>query len=280
MRCRSIHLGPSGAVRVSLLAAALVLAGATSVGAADSEDARQARMCYRRGEEAFRAGRFQQAYQEWEAGYRLSNRPLFLLNMAHAQRRRGELGSARALYRRFLLIEPASKLREEIEAVLAEIEDTLAAQPSGLEHGDGSREGGAPPDGTRPVAATEAAAGPPSAGGGAARDPLHATMPPPMDPMAPAASTASAATMVTDPSLGLPAFGRVAGPEAAGPGTPSPQSSITDSAPPAARPPIYKRWWFWSGVGALVTGGLGAVFLLRSTPYARNGSLGTIGAPP
>src|SRR5207247_2486267 len=80
------------------------------------------------GDEAFKAGRFEDAYREWEAGYKLSGRPLFLLNMAHAERRRGQLQNAHALYQRYLVIEPETKLRGEVEGVLKEIEDALAAE--------------------------------------------------------------------------------------------------------------------------------------------------------
>ena len=49
--------------------------------------------------------------------------------MAHAERRRGELKNARTLYRKFLLMEPQSKLRAEVESVLEEIDAALAEAP-------------------------------------------------------------------------------------------------------------------------------------------------------
>jgi hypothetical protein len=117
-------------------AVALVIAGMTTAGvrpgamgraqAADSEAVSKAREHYKNGEKAFKAGRFDEALREWEAGYQLSNRPLFLLNMGHAERRRGQLGNARTLYKRFLLMEPETKLRDEIEGVLREIDSALA----------------------------------------------------------------------------------------------------------------------------------------------------------
>lgn len=95
---------------------------------AESAEVKQAREHFRAGDELFKAGRFAEAYREFEAGFALSNRPLFLLNMAHAERRRGELRNARALYRRYLVMEPESKLRGEVEAVLQEIEAALLAE--------------------------------------------------------------------------------------------------------------------------------------------------------
>jgi tetratricopeptide (TPR) repeat protein len=91
-------------------------------------DTEAAREHHRAAEAAFKAGRYDDAYREWEAGYRLSNRPLFLLNMAHADRKRGDLRSARALYKRYLVMEPQTKLRAEVEEVLGQIDGALAAE--------------------------------------------------------------------------------------------------------------------------------------------------------
>ena len=96
--------------------------------AAESDAVRKAREHYRSGDEAFKAGRYEDAYREWEAGYKLSGRPLFLLNMAHAERRRGQLPNARALYQRYMVMEPETKLRGGIEGVLKEIDAALAAE--------------------------------------------------------------------------------------------------------------------------------------------------------
>jgi hypothetical protein len=237
-----------------LLMTALAVGTASPVAAAESAEAREARAHYRKGEEAFKAGRFEEAFQEWQQGYRLSNRPLFLLNMAHAQRRRGELSSARALYQRFLLIEPQSKLRDEIEGVLAEIDETLAAQPGGLER--------APAEPVAPVS-------PPAAAPSTPTTPAAVAAADPPAPIADLTPTAPPPLSVPPPSPPPAPFGRIAPP------------ALADTAPaPASPPPIYKRWWFWSGIGVLVAGGLGAAFVLRSEPYTRHGSLGTIGGPP
>lgn len=97
--------------------------------AADADDVQRAREHHKAGDQAFKDGRYLDAYKEWEAGYALSPRPLFLVNMAHAERRRGELKNARTLYRKFLLMEPQSGLRAEVESVLAEIDAALAEAP-------------------------------------------------------------------------------------------------------------------------------------------------------
>jgi hypothetical protein len=107
----------------------VLLLGASSTRAAENDDTvRLSRERYKKGEELFSAGRYADAYTEFEAGYALVPRPLFLLNMAHSDRRRGQLRSARALYRRYIVMEPDSKFRAEVESVLQEIETVIASE--------------------------------------------------------------------------------------------------------------------------------------------------------
>jgi hypothetical protein len=206
----SILSGPRRARVLVALAAALALGVPLApAAAADPPEVRQARELFRSGEAAFKAGRFQEAYRAWEEGYKLSPRPLFLLNMAHAERRRGELAGARTLYKRYLLMEPETPLREEVEAVLQEIDSALGAAPP----------------------------------------PASAATPPPLLSPPPVADA-------------------------------PPVVNLQDAAAPAARPPVYKRWWFWTGVGGAVAAGvLGVVLLRGGDSYTRSGSLGTIGMP-
>ena len=45
-----------------------------------------------------------------------------------------------------------------------------------------------------------------------------------------------------------------------------PPVQLQAAAPPPApeRPPVYKRWWFWSAMGAAVVGGTVAVLIVRN----------------
>jgi tetratricopeptide (TPR) repeat protein len=54
-------------------------------------------------------------------------------------------------------------------------------------------------------------------------------------------------------------------------GTSAPLVTATASAP--ARRPVWKRWWFWTGVGAVVAGGAVAAFLLTRPETVAPGSL-------
>jgi tetratricopeptide (TPR) repeat protein len=57
-------------------------------------------------------------------------------------------------------------------------------------------------------------------------------------------------------------------PPAAAPAVePSPAASLAAQPPPARAVPIYRRWWFWAGAGALVTGVIvGALLATRRSP--------------
>jgi tetratricopeptide (TPR) repeat protein len=110
-------------------AALLVLLAASAVAApAESEAVRQSREHYRKGDEAYAAGRYDDAYREFDKGYQLAPRPVFLLNLGHTERRRGNLVSARAFYQKFLLIEPQSRYAPEVQQVIQEIDSALAAE--------------------------------------------------------------------------------------------------------------------------------------------------------
>jgi hypothetical protein len=203
------------------LAFALGLGG-TARAAGDTE---QAREHHRAAEAAFEAGRFDEAFRQWEQGFNLSGKPLFLLNMAHAERRRGELRGARALYKRYLVMEPQTKLRAQVEEVLTQIDGALAAD-------EAAKQPAAPP-----------------------------SEPAPLPALTPAPGVTSASPLL-DP-----------------PGAPAVNLLAAEPAPPAPRP-VYKRWWFWAGAGAVVAAGvITTALLLRGDSYSKSGSLGTVGAP-
>jgi tetratricopeptide (TPR) repeat protein len=86
----------------------------------------QARRLYAEGEAAFKAGQYAIALKAFEAGYAASPRSGFLLNMAHTERKLGELRKARALYKKFLLVDPTSRVRGEVTGVINELDSALA----------------------------------------------------------------------------------------------------------------------------------------------------------
>jgi tetratricopeptide (TPR) repeat protein len=116
------------AVAALVVGSLIVARPAPASAAPEAEAVRQSREHYRKGEEAYAAGRYDEAYGEFEKGYALAPRPVFLLNLAHTERRRGNLSNARALYLKFLLIEPQSKYAAEVKQVIQEIDSALSAE--------------------------------------------------------------------------------------------------------------------------------------------------------
>jgi hypothetical protein len=108
-----------GAVLVALL-----MAG--PVGAATPEAERTARAHFQAGEARFKAGAFDEALAEYQAGYDVLPLPGFLINVAQCQRRLGELKPARATYQKFVLVAPDSPLVPQVRSMIAEIDGLLA----------------------------------------------------------------------------------------------------------------------------------------------------------
>jgi hypothetical protein len=198
--------------------------------------------------------------------------------MAHAQRRRGQLRNARALYQRFLLVEPQTKMRRELETVIREIDSTLSVEP-GRSPTPGRAAPAAPP-------ADDAARAEEGAAAGLAPAPLGT---PEGNPAAQATPAAAAPALPEAPAVVPPPveapplpLGRLA---LAPPAPAAEPPTLIDRPGEGARastapPPIYKRWWFWAGAGGALVAGVAAVLWLRPDAYTRSGSLGTIGTAP
>ena len=254
----------AGVARAAALGVALSIgpgspAGHPRAGAAESEAVGQAREHYKTGDKAFKAGRYEEAFREWEQGYKLSGRPLFLLNMGHAERKRGDLRSARALYKRYLLMEPETNLRGEVEAVLKDIDSALAAEQSAAR--------------SEPRAANSGTPMAPAPAGGR----LHAVPPDALSPPSSSLAAASAGPASRWGSSGLPNAGAAASDTGAASTLVTPASVDLGAAPP--EPAFYRRWWFWTAAGAVVAVGLGVVLLRGGDSYTKAGSLGSLGTP-
>ena len=108
-----------GAVLVALLVAG-------PVAAATPEAERTARAHFQAGETKFKAGAFDEALAEYQAGYDVLPLPGFLINVAQCQRRLGDLKTARATYQKFVLVAPDSPLLPQVRSMIAEIDGLLA----------------------------------------------------------------------------------------------------------------------------------------------------------
>jgi hypothetical protein len=239
-------------------------AAPSSASAGDSSKDR-ARQHYKKATQFYDIGRWDEAIAEYEKAYALREDPSLLFNMAQTCRRKGDLKRALDLYKNYLVKEPESPLRSEVEDRIR----TLKAQ---VEQGEQSNEAqkqaavappalvpvppvvvptpgpapGAPPALAPAPAAVQpltsapapAASPPPVAAPGPVAPPPSLTAPgvyqPVYQPMPLAAPPAPAAP-VAAPTYPMPPPAYYAYPPAqTGPAAPPPAAY----APPAGPPPI------------------------------------------
>jgi tetratricopeptide (TPR) repeat protein len=90
-----------------------------------------AREHFQRGQRLSARGEYAAAYREFAAGYALSERPLFLFNMAEAARANGDIAKARDNYQRFVQVDPNNPLVATARTRLASLDPPAATTPSG-----------------------------------------------------------------------------------------------------------------------------------------------------
>ncbi len=111
--------------RVRTLVALLLLSAGVARGG-ETESA-VGRMHFEEGQRRFRAGDFKGALPEFTAGYELTRRPAFLLDIAQCYRLLGDRVRASEYYRTFLTLEPASELAPAVRKLIEEIDAELRA---------------------------------------------------------------------------------------------------------------------------------------------------------
>ena len=239
----------SGALALALFAglsrpSATLAAEGSDTTTEDNEQA--ARRHFAEGDAAFKAGHYDDALKEFEAGYAVSRRPGFLLNMAHTQRKLGHLREARSLYKKYLLVDANSKLRDEVRSVIPQ--SSTARSPTRMQAERDRKDRGAAGSGT--------------AAGEAAGSSIAAA--------SPAVSPPAATTLPTAPRPG--AEPPVVLQQSAG-------STMDERG--SSSPPFYQRGWFWVAVGAIALTGAGAaIYLSRrpgTDPFHDSGTLGSLG---
>jgi tetratricopeptide (TPR) repeat protein len=113
----------------ALLALLLLLQG-RGAAAAESADRAEGRRHFEAGEVLFRRGEYLAALEQYQEGYRLTRLPGFLINMAHCYRLSGDARKARATYRKYLVVEPASPHKAEVEGLIRSL-DRLVSDEDG-----------------------------------------------------------------------------------------------------------------------------------------------------
>lgn len=124
----------------------------------DQAAEQSARAHFQRGQELSAAGDYVAAYREFAAGYALTERPLFLFNMAEAARANGDTAKARENYEKFLRLDPKSTLAPTAQDRLNNL-DRPALPPVTTSPGEPVKLIPAPPEpGTAPPGTTGTAA--------------------------------------------------------------------------------------------------------------------------
>jgi hypothetical protein len=216
---------PTGAGVV--LVALFLMSGRPSRAADPRLDA--ARAHSQEGDSYYKLEKYANAISEYEQAYLAKPDPSFLYNIAQCHRLMGQGAEAIKFYRRFLKDAPAAPNRAVAEKHIRDLEDAS--------------------HGTQPSSATPPAASSP---------PPAATAPPPVTsptepPLAPLPSSPTSASPALSPtSSGL--SGALA--PTSTPVSTTPTVENDTSSAPSESHPIYSRWWFWAGIGAVVVGGI------------------------
>jgi tetratricopeptide (TPR) repeat protein len=95
--------------------------------AADDAEA-EARRHFNRGKQLYDERKYRDAAEEFEAGYAILPKVGFLLNIGHSYRRAGDLKKAKRYYELFLDKDKGSPQRDEVQAYIKSIDETLADQ--------------------------------------------------------------------------------------------------------------------------------------------------------
>ena len=227
---------------VACAGAVLLSFAAPAHGAPSDAAARESRRHFQAAETHFKAGVFDAALAEYQAGYDAKPLPGFLINIAQCQRRLGDLKAARATYQKFVMVAPDSPLVPQAKAMVAELDKLLADLSN------------APPN-PSPTPNADAA------NANREGDDSQKQKPADVEPAA-AAPVVTAVVPAAEPSLATSAPVLIASPAAA-------------DEPPARSG---RRWWLWGTIGAVVVGGAVTALVLSTggTTTVHDGSLGTL----
>ncbi|HET8542428.1 MAG TPA: PEGA domain-containing protein [Anaeromyxobacter sp.] len=230
---------------MSRLLAAL-LAAVLLAGAARADDAAEAKARFRKGADLYRAGRWREAIDEFEAAYRLKPHGAIHFNVAQCREKLAEWPGALRAYEDYLREVPDAKDRASVRASMRKIEERLAAAG---------------------VQALLVYTDPPGAelrldGKARGKTPLHTVLPPGTyalalsldgyEPVAEEVALALGASRVVDvvlkPARAGAAASAPAPPPALKAAPPSPQVPVAPAA--ASRPPQKRRVYTWIAAGA------------------------------
>jgi hypothetical protein len=301
--------GIGGLFPCVVLAAAVatfVVAPPAAHAQADERDI-QARAHYESGVQLFDAGNYEGAYRQFEAGHHLSGRPKFLVSMAHAQRRRGQLLEAVRLYQQYLSLVSDSPLQAQVKREVRRLEAALDEQRrrqhpkragdlaayANAENKDDNKDNSSADTDASATASNRISLNAPAERRSRTRGradtseakAVAAEAVPSSEPRAPARTITLAVSPVS-PSANTPLSPAALAKTVTAQET-KPDDVLIDASDDKpieqVRRPYYKRPWFWVAVaaGVVATGAVAAVQLvprpLDNSP--RSQVIGTLGGP-
>jgi hypothetical protein len=251
----------------------LAVGGAAPAHATDDPLAVEAKKHYEEGTKAFNLGEYPRAIAEFKAAYNAKPDPLLLYNIAQSFRLGSDAAQALFFYKSFLRNMPNAPNRKEVEGRIRTLEKLVEEQKS------------QPPVVAAPAAARKEEPPPVAAPAAAV-----VVAPPPSAPGQPASSAVvtpapGSAEKKPEPSLaeGPPPFVPLPA-TTTSTTSPVPVAQVDlalDHPPPETAPPrpIYKRWWFWTGIGVVALLGVVAAAAQAKANQAPSTSFGLYGDP-
>ena len=222
---------------------ALAVSAATQARAADAPDDRtaSAKALWQEANSHYAVGEYNAAAEKYQAAYKLKADAALLYNAAQSYRLGGNNEKALLLYKNYVMFYPNSKNVSNVEQQIVKLQEAIAAQETAK---------------TQPPTTTEPAGG------------MTGTTTATATPGASAASAEAGAGTMGVPAAPAP--------------TPAPAASLVAApAPETSSEPIYKKWWLWTAVGAVVVAGVITTVIIASgssSPWNTAPDLGP-GAP-
>jgi hypothetical protein len=213
---------------------------------------KQAKQHFEDGKAFFTLGKFREAIGEFERSYILFKAPeiLFMIGQCHNQL--GDLRRAVHFYKTYLAEKPDAKNKDDVEAMIVDLEAKIGGRVAPVPKAPPPKPAPTPPPPPPPKPVVKATPLPPPGPAVDREDPKDSKRTPPA-PVVAKAAPEPAPTVTPD-------------------ATTFPSRTQTDESQP-----IYKKWWFWTGIGvvAVVVIGVSAGVASKGSS-APHGSVGTI----
>ena len=216
-----------------MLVALLLMSGQPSRAADPRLDS--ARAHSQEGDSYYKLEKYANAISEYEQAYLAKPDPSFLYNIAQCHRLMGQGAEAIKFYRRFLKDAPTAPNRAVAEKHIRDLEDASSGTPPPAAPPLTSR---LPPVAPAPVS----------------------VIPPPEPP---------SGSLPSSPAPASPAFNPLLPTSTPVSTTPTVENGTTSTQTESH--PIYSRWWFWAGVGAVVVGGIVLIAAIKHDPSCPGG---------